>query len=576
MSEKKFDYLVQQWKSYKVDIDQNEKTKIDECFQQYVEKIQGIGNTSLTLEDYAIPKDNECSYLCNFMERTSAKFYGAAKPGNMYNYGISLIGGIEKESFFVKEELLGDEKPLGEKLKKENKKREETIYEKTVAEKAFTKISAYLQELINLSNIENIAKKIELNIDKPINATQFLRKIVAMNNKGQYLYIYSDEAITTIYDFFIDTDENKSNIEKNHEVTIKLREIFGVEENSDTIQLSKFIWSIFGSSINLEAKNMILHGAPGTGKTYSIKNTVKNIILIEGGNIDEQLVFTQFHPSYSYEDFIDGIKPNGIDEKTGQLKFELKNGNFKELCRIATIKLQVERKAKKSNSELTKFFFVADEINRAELSRVFGELLICLEEDYRIDFDEQGNIKKEESLITTQNASLDKNPVYKKGDKNYFGVPANLYFIGTMNDIDRSVDSFDMALRRRFFWKEIRCNYDFINSKFSNPQYTQACKNINRYITGYKEEKSNGKLEKVDKINSKEPLRLGTSYELGHAYFKDIQSIDNKGMEALWSSKIEPLLKEYLRAEYSQDDIFSKLQEAKEIFTLKETNDTDS
>ena len=91
--------------------------------------------------------------------------------------------------------------------------------------------------------------------------------------------------------------------------------------------------------------------------------------------------------------------------------------------------------------------------------------MICLEDDYRIDFDNKGNIKKEESLITLQNASLDKNPVYKKGDKNYFGVPINIYFLGTMNDIDRSVDSFDMALRRRFFWKEIRCNYDFIQEK---------------------------------------------------------------------------------------------------------------
>ena len=149
-----------------------------------------------------------------------------------------------------------------------------------------------------------------------------------------------------------------------------------------------------------------------------------------------------------------------------------------------------------------------------------------IKDDYRIDFDNKGNIKKEESLITLQNASLDKNPVYKKGDKNYFGVPVNIYFLGTMNDIDRSVDSFDMALRRRFFWKEIRCNYDYIDSLFDNKGYRNICEELNEYITGYSKEKLNGNFTKVDKIKEKETLKLGTSYELGHAYFKNIKAGD--------------------------------------------------
>lgn len=574
MSEK-YGYLKQQWTKYYAEIDSELKKSNDSCFELFCKKIK---DGKLSLEEYAVSFNN-CSYLCNFIERTSAKNYGSARPGNMYNYGISLIGEKKEEKkFFVNNDLL-EENAQSEVYKKDNKKREERIYSINDAEKSFKKIQSYLQEIIDLKNIEEIAKKIELN-KKPINATQFLRKIIAMKNAGNYLYIYSDEAINTIYDFFVENGVAETNIEKNHVVTVQIKSIFPKKDNEDynfyLIRLSRFMWEIFGSTITLESKNMILHGAPGTGKTYTIKNTVKNMILKQGGKIENQLVFTQFHPSYSYEDFIDGIKPNGIDEKTGQLKFELKNGNFKELCRIATIKLIEERKTIKDDEQLTKFFFVADEINRAELSRVFGELLICLEDDYRIDFDELGNIKNEEGLITLQNASLDKNPVYTKSDKKYFGVPKNLYFIGTMNDIDRSVDSFDMALRRRFFWKEIRCDYDFINTKFNNPQYTKACKNLNRYITGYKEEKSNAKFEKVDKINGKEPLNLGTSYELGHAYFRDIKSLDNKGMESLWNSKIEPLLKEYLRAEYSQDEIYNKLQEAKEIFKLKESDDTNS
>jgi 5-methylcytosine-specific restriction endonuclease McrBC GTP-binding regulatory subunit McrB len=209
-------------------------------------------------------------------------------------------------------------------------------------------------------------------------------------------------------------------------------------------------------------------------------------------------------------------------------------------------------------------------------SHSIENLHYCLEDDYRIDFDNKGNIKKEESLITLQNASLDKNPVYKKGDKNYFGVPVNIYFLGTMNDIDRSVDSFDMALRRRFFWKEIRCNYDYIDSLFDNKGYRNICEELNEYITGYSKEKLNGNFTKVDKIKEKETLKLGTSYELGHAYFKNIKAVNNSEIEKLWNSKISPLLKEYLRAEYSQDEIINKLKEAKEIFTLPKENKSDT
>ncbi|MCT7625044.1 AAA family ATPase [Aliarcobacter butzleri] len=574
----KYDYLIKQWQGFYREIDKDLKKLNDECFGIFCEKIK---NDTLSLNDYAVSFEEGGSYLCNFIERTSAKIYGSARPGNMYNYGISLIGDKkEEEKFFINDSLLVDD-ANGETYKKEKKKREEVIYAKKDAENSFLKIRNYLKEIIELKDIVDIVKKIEKEKEKPINATQFLRKIIAMRNAGSYLYIYSDEVINTIYEFFCENiNDTKTNIEKNHLCTIELKKHFpkakDEDDNFHLIRLSRFIWEIFGSSIKLEAKNMILHGAPGTGKTYSIKNTIKNIILKQGGNIDKQLVFTQFHPSYSYEDFIDGIKPNGIDEKTGQLKFELKNGNFKELCRIATQKLLEERKAGKKDEELTKFFFVADEINRAELSRVFGELLICLEDDYRLDFDNKGIIKKEESLITLQNSSLDKNPVYTKGNKNYFGVPVNVYFIGTMNDIDRSVDSFDMALRRRFFWKEIRCNYDYIDSLFDNKEYRTICEELNEYITGYSKQKSNGKFVKVDKVKGKETLKLGTSYELGQAYFKNIKAVNNSEIEQLWNSKISPLLKEYLRAEYSQDEIINKLEEAKEIFTLLKENISDT
>jgi hypothetical protein len=567
----KYGYLKNQWERFDKEINdglKESKISNDEIFKDYIKKIN-LENSTLTLDDYTNRKSIKENYFCNFMENGSSKLYGSASVGNAKYFGIKM--NEDSETYYISKSV--------NEINENPKANKEEANEKFKAI-ILPELQTICQE-INDDNKDVIFSTVEEQDKRKIPSRVMLRKIVAINNHGRFLYIYSDEAINTIYDFFCENDnDTKTNIEKNYLLTSKLKTIFIKEENEDDnfylIRLSKFIWNIFGSSIKLEAKNMILHGAPGTGKTYSIKNTIKNIILKQGGNIDEQLVFTQFHPSYSYEDFIDGIKPNGIAEGTGQLKFELKNGNFKEFCKIATQKLLEERKAGKKDGELTKFFFVADEINRAELSRVFGELLICLEDDYRLDFDNKGIIKKEESLITLQNSSLDKNPVYTKGGKSYFGVPINLYFIGTMNDIDRSVDSFDMALRRRFFWKEIRCNYDFIQEK-TNEEFKNICKILNRYITGYKEEKSNGRFEKVDKIKIKnkevETLKLGTSYELGQTYFKDMNSM---GIDKLWGSKIEPLLKEYLRAEYSQDEIMNKLQEAKEIFTLPKENISDT
>ena len=558
----KYNYLIKQWENFETDINLNEKKEIDDCFKNYIDKIK---NNKLTLEEYtnriAENNQNDCDYFCTFIENKSSKFYGSGSAGNANFFGIKKN---EDDTYYISEKVDGENVH-----KKANK---------DLAEEKFKNILDNLQPLIENKikeeNKNNIFEKVKNNI---IQSKIMLTKIVAMNNQGDFLYAYSDNAIDIIYDFFVNGDA-KTNIEKNYEATKVIKENFNKKDNESDelyiIRLSRFIWSIFGSTIKLEAKNMILHGAPGTGKTYTIKNTIKNIILKQDGDITKQLVFTQFHPSYSYEDFIDGIKPIGIDN--GQMKFELKNGQFKELCRIATEKLKEEREERenrKSDEELTKYFFVADEINRAELSRVFGELLVCLEDDYRIDFDKDGKILKKENLIITQNASLDKNPVYKENDKNYFGVPVNISFIGTMNDIDRSVDSFDMALRRRFFWKEVRCDYDYIDSLYNHQEYTKICKSLNRYITGYKEKNT----QKIDKVGTHSSLGLGTSFELGHAYFR-VDEVKSKNIEKLWDSKIQPLLKEYLRAEYSQDEIEKKLIEAKKIFTLpkKENNATNS
>lgn len=335
----------------------------------------------------------------------------------------------------------------------------------------------------------------------------------------------------------------------------KLKEL-NVDTSKPHFFYKNSLKNIWQGGLDFESKNMILHGAPGTGKTYMTEETVKSRKLIEQ-NSEYELV--QFHPSYGYEDFIEGIKPIGLEQ--GQMRFELKNGIFKQMC-IDAFKNLIE--SQNGKTKLKTFYFIADEINRAELSRVFGELLLCLEDDKRLRIVDG---KVEGTKIKTQNSNLWKNEhiVLKVNENNeldengkgYFGVPENIYFIGTMNDIDRSVDSFDMALRRRFVWKHYKCDYEAIENKYKEEKeddienYIKSCIRLNNYIVDEK------------------GFNLSDSYELGQAYFMKPKNLTKKELDRVWLEHISPILKEYLRAEYSEKDIIGKLEEAQNIFKLK-------
>ncbi|WP_103638281.1 McrB family protein [Campylobacter concisus] len=333
-----------------------------------------------------------------------------------------------------------------------------------------------------------------------------------------------------------DLDEKLKDIENRLKDALKNEK--NLKENIFYDDRVKNMWS---GGIDFESKNIILYGAPGTGKTYQTKQTIEARKLIEENH---EYKIVQFHPSYSYEDFMDGVKPIGIEN--GAMKFELINGVFKQMC------IDAFKDLEKNKEKAKKYYFVADEINRAELSRVFGELLLCLEEDKRLRFDKDGNLQG--MLVKTANSSLwdnEKHAVYidEKTKEGYFGVPENLYFIGTMNDIDKSIDSFDMALRRRFVWKRYSCNYDVIVDSYSDEDnvetYIKLCKDINEYIT------------------SEKGLGLDDSYELGHSYFLKPKKLTKSEINKLWEGHISPLLKEYLRTQYSGKDIETRLEEMK-------------
>lgn len=201
-----------------------------------------------------------------------------------------------------------------------------------------------------------------------------LMKLAVLSHTTKFVHIYSKGVLESIYQKYIGKDsKEKKVIGINKEIFDKFIEEFdidvcsgGEDDICKIVQLLKFLWGLenpdFKQFADKASPNMIFYGAPGTGKTYNVK---KNIEYLCGGN-SSRYEYVQFHPSFTYEDFIDGIKPNGIDDKGG-VKLELVNGIFKEFC--------IRAKKDPDNN----YYFIVDEINRANLSAVFDETLSLLE-----------------------------------------------------------------------------------------------------------------------------------------------------------------------------------------------------
>ena len=372
-----------------------------------------------------------------------------------------------------------------------------------------------------------------------------------------------------------------------------------------------------------KSKNLILRGAPGTGKTYLARQIASELT---GGN-EEQIDFVQFHPSYDYTDFVEGLRPLPSDD--GQISFGLQDGIFKKFCERAklaqktggqdnfeeawesylefinsteekeyltktsylsvnsrqnlsvnydsgasgwtlprhyvyelyknknydkqryykgggktVLKVLKERFALKTYKEATEissiknFVFIIDEINRGEISKIFGELFFSIDPGYR----------GKDGEVSTQYANL-----HETNEKFY--IPENVYIIGTMNDIDRSVDTFDFAMRRRFRFVEITAESQLGMLDEPLGDGAEEAKMRLRNLSAA--------IEKVEELNS--------HYHVGPSYFLKLQELDFD-YELLWSDYIKPLLEDYLQGSYDEVETLETLKKAFDKTSNEQTN----
>ena len=307
---------------------------------------------------------------------------------------------------------------------------------------------------------------------------------------------------------------NISEIKKELALEIIKRLTGDIISEDNNFSFSKYI------ELLMQNRNLILTGAPGTGKSYLAKQIASEI---------GKYKFVQFHPSYDYTDFVEGLRP--IQNEKGDIIFERKDGVFKEFCKEAL------------NNKNDNFVFIIDEINRGEISKIFGELFFSVDSGYRGD----------KGKVLTQYANL-----IEDGDefKDGFYIPENVYIIGTMNDIDRSVESMDFAMRRRFAWKEIKAK-DTQNMLDEYKWENQ----INADIIQNAKEKMN----RLNDAISNTP-ELSDAYNIGASYFLKLDNYyngdENKAFENLWKNHLEGLLFEYTRGMPNQKEIIDNLERA--------------
>ena len=578
---------------------------------------------TMSIDEYIIGKGQQNKSLCYALEK-----------GKYKNLFLGISGGSASKFGIYWNEKTKSYKDQGNK-----------VIPLSELDQRFSKLKSDLYEIIKEGirfNFENPIFDMKRSTNEFIGRSAMVTKLLCIYSEGDPFFGVNINSQKEFWNHFVSQTNQGGPYLQNHKIIELVSKTYPELEPSKLgtmlFEYSKLFMenkednSTMDSSNNfrhqltqslLKSPNLILRGAPGTGKTRLAKDIAKELT---NGNKD-QIGFVQFHPSYDYTDFVEGLRP--VSNGDGTIEFKLVDGIFKKFCQKArdakktggqdnfdeawdcylayinnsdekeyltkgsylsvnsrqnlsvnydkgtsgwslsrnyvyelyknpnydkqkyyksegkkvleTLKKRFGLKDYISPTEIKtdkKFVFIIDEINRGEISKIFGELFFSIDPGYR----------GEKGSVSTQYANL-----HETDEKFY--IPENVYIIGTMNDIDRSVGTFDFAMRRRFRFVEVTAESRL---HILDEELGEDAKEAKLRLRNL-----NAAIENVQELNS--------HYHIGPSYFLKLKDVDFD-YELLWSDYLKPLLEDYVRGSYDEAETLETLKKA---FYLTKNNQKD-